>query len=132
MSQSVAQVSFASVHVITDLSAIPAGLFASGSVVTIGAYDGLHVGHREIIEQVTKRATADRRTSVLVTFSPHPAQILRPTEAPKLLTDRDQKLRLLESTGIDAVVMIAFDRIQAQETPEDFVKRVLVDALDVK
>jgi riboflavin kinase/FMN adenylyltransferase len=67
-----------------------------------------------------------------VTFSPHPAQILRPTEAPKLLTDRDQKLRLLESTGIDAVVMIAFDRIQAQETPEDFVKRVLVDALDVK
>jgi riboflavin kinase/FMN adenylyltransferase len=132
MSQSVAQVLFASVHVITDLSAIPTGLFASGSVVTIGAYDGLHVGHREIIEQVTKRAIADRRTSVLVTFSPHPAQILRPTEAPKLLTDRDQKLRLLESTGIDAVVMIAFDRIQAQETPEDFVKRVLVDALDVK
>jgi riboflavin kinase/FMN adenylyltransferase len=132
MSQSVAQVSFDSVHVITDLSAIPTGLFASGSVVTIGAYDGLHVGHREIIEQVTKRAIADRCTSVLVTFSPHPAQILRPTEAPKLLTDRDQKLRLLESTGIDAVVMIAFDRIQAQETPEDFVKRVLVDALDVK
>lgn len=132
MSQSLAQVSFAPVHVITDLNSIPAGLFASGSVATIGAYDGLHVGHREIIEQVTKRATADRHASVLVTFSPHPAQILRPTEAPKLLTDRDQKLRLLESTGIDAVVMIAFDRIQAQETPENFVKRVLVDALDVK
>jgi riboflavin kinase/FMN adenylyltransferase len=67
-----------------------------------------------------------------VTFSPHPAQILRPAEAPKLLTDRDQKLHLLESTGIDAVVVIAFDRIQAEETPEDFVKRVLVDALHVK
>ena len=79
MSQSVAQVSFVSVHVITDLNAVPQGLFAPGSVVTIGAYDGLHVGHREIIEQVTKRAAADRRTSVLVTFSPHPSQILRPT-----------------------------------------------------
>ena len=75
MSQSVAQVSFAAVHVITDLSAIPAGLFASGSVVTIGAYDGLHVGHREIIEQVTKKAQSAGQKSVLVTFSPHPAQI---------------------------------------------------------
>lgn len=117
---------------ITDLNAIPSGLFTSGSIVTIGAYDGLHVGHREIIEQVTKKAHTDQQTSVLVTFSPHPAQILRPTEAPKLLTDRDQKLHLLESTGIDAVVVIAFDRIQAEETPEDFVKRVLVDALHVQ
>ncbi len=126
------QVSFVFVQVITDLNAIPSGLFTAGSIVTIGAYDGLHVGHREIIEQVTKKAHADQQTSVLVTFSPHPAQILRPTEAPKLLTDRDQKLHLLESTGIDAVVVIAFDRIQAEETPEDFVKRVLVDALHVQ
>jgi riboflavin kinase/FMN adenylyltransferase len=131
-SQKVAQVSFASVQVITDLNAIPNGLFTLGSVVTIGAYDGLHVGHREIIEQVTKKAQADGQKSVLVTFSPHPAQILRPTEAPKLLTDRDQKLRLLESTGIDAVVVIAFDRIRAEEKPEDFVQRVLVDTLNVK
>ena len=131
-SQTAPQVSFASVQVITDLNAIPSGLFASGSVVTIGAYDGLHVGHREIIEQVTKKAQVAGQTSVLVTFSPHPAHILRPTEAPKLLTDRDQKLRLLESTGVDAVVVIAFDRIQAEETPEAFVQRVLLDALNVK
>jgi riboflavin kinase/FMN adenylyltransferase len=131
-SQTTAQVSFAIVQVITDLKAIPSGLFSSGSIVTIGAYDGLHVGHREIIEQVTKKAQSAGQKSVLVTFSPHPAQILRPTEAPKLLTDRDQKLRLLESTGIDAVVVIAFDRIQAEETPEGFVQRVLIDALNVK
>lgn len=117
---------------ISDLHSVPQGLFAAGSVVTIGAYDGLHVGHREIIEQVTTKARVDNQTSVLVTFSPHPAQILRPAEAPKLLTDRDQKLRLLESTGVDVVVLIAFDRIQAEETPEDFVKRVLVDTLNVK
>ena len=119
-------------HLISDLHSVPQGLFAPGSVVTIGAYDGLHVGHREIIEQVTTKASADNQTSVLVTFSPHPAHILRPTEAPKLLTERDQKLRLLESTGIDAVVLISFDRIQAEETPENFVQRVLVDTLNVK
>lgn len=101
-------------------------------MVTIGAYDGLHVGHRKIIEQVNQKARAENQASVLVTFSPHPAHILRPDVAPKLLTDRDQKLRLLESTGIDAVVVISFDRLQAEETPEEFVKRVLVDSLNVK
>ena len=119
-------------HVISDLKSVPQGLCTFGSVVTIGAYDGLHVGHREIIDQVTQKARDDKQASVLVTFSPHPANILRPAEAPKLLTDRDQKLRLLEGTGIDAVVVIAFDRIQAEETPEDFAKRVLVDTLNVK
>ena len=126
------QVSFDLVHVISDLKSVPQGLCTSGSVVTIGAYDGLHVGHREIIDQVTQKARDDKQASVLVTFSPHPANILRPAEAPKLLTDRDQKLRLLEGTGIDAVVVIAFDRLQAEETPEDFAKRVLVDTLNVK
>ena len=78
MSQSVAQVSFASVHVITDLSAIPAGLFASGSVVTIGNFDGIHLGHQHIVSATVARASEIGMPSVALTFDPHPSTPLCP------------------------------------------------------
>jgi riboflavin kinase/FMN adenylyltransferase len=98
------------------------------TVVTIGAYDGLHLGHQEVIGQV--RALADRlgaRTAV-VTFDRHPASVVRPESAPCLLTDAQQRLELLAATGVDATVIVPFDDEQAQETAESFVKRVLVSA----
>ncbi|MEL6892828.1 MAG: bifunctional riboflavin kinase/FAD synthetase [Actinomycetota bacterium] len=100
-------------------------------VVTIGAYDGVHVGHRAVIDRVRELADERNARSVLVTFDKHPATIVRPESAPKLLTDADQKLELLAETGIDAVVVVAFDEDQAAETPESFVARVLVDHLAV-
>ncbi len=101
------------------------------TVITIGAYDGVHIGHQAVIDHV-RRLAADRGCrSVLVTFDRHPAMVVRPESAPKLLTGPDQKLRRLEATGLDAVVMVHFDEDQAKESPEAFVQRVLVDHLAV-
>lgn len=98
-------------------------------MITIGAYDGVHLGHRAVIEHVIRRAAALGARSALVTFDRHPASIVRPESAPALLTGPDQKMKLLATTGIDAVVMVPFDEAQASESPESFVQRVLVDCL---
>lgn len=102
------------------------------SVVTIGAYDGLHLGHRAVIGEVRRLAGATDGRSVVVTFDRHPASVVRPESAPRLLTDPEQRLELLADTGIDAVVLIRFDTEQASETPAEFVERVLVGALGVR
>lgn len=100
------------------------------SVVTIGAFDGLHIGHRAIIGRVIERARmAPSTKSVLVTFDRHPASLVRPESAPKLLTEHEHKLLLLADTGLDATAVIAFDERQAAESPEEFVERVLVNCL---
>ena len=101
------------------------------TVLTIGAYDGVHLGHQAVIDHVRSLAAERGCRSVLVTFDKHPATIVRPESAPKLLTGPEQRLERLESTGLDAVDIITFDSEQAAETPESFVKRVLIDHLDV-
>lgn len=102
------------------------------SVVTIGAYDGVHVGHRRVIEQVRRRAADEGLRSVVVTFDRHPAAVIHPASAPALLTDADQKLELLEATGVDEVVVVRFDEKRAKETAEDFVTEVLVGEVGAK
>lgn len=102
------------------------------SVVTIGAYDGVHRGHQAVIEQVRQQAEVLDARSVVVTFDRHPASIVRPESAPLLLTDIDQKLELLASTGLDATCIVKFDEDSSREAPSDFVKRVLVDGLSAK
>ena len=101
------------------------------SIVTIGAYDGLHLGHRTVIDHVKSVARERSAQSVIVTFDRHPASLVRPESAPRLLTDQHQKLELLAATGVDAVALVRFDEAQAAESPEDFVRRVLVDSLAV-
>lgn len=97
--------------------------------MTIGAYDGVHLGHRQVIRRV--RAAADELgcTSAVVTFDRHPATVVRPDSAPKLLTDLDLKLELLAETGVDRTVVVSFDEEASEETAEHFVRRVLVDCL---
>lgn len=102
------------------------------SVVTIGAYDGVHSGHRAVIAQVRERAQALGCRSVVVTFDRHPASVVRPESAPKLLTSLEQKLELLAETGIDAVYVVRFDDERSQETPTAFVQRALVGDLRAK
>ena len=114
-------------RVITDLSVSPWP--DQRAVVTIGAYDGVHLGHRAVIRQVRQRAAELGALSVVVTFDRHPASVVRPDAAPRLLTTPDQKIELLSQTGVDAVVVVPFSAEQAKETPVDFVSRVLVDAL---
>lgn len=114
--------------IIEDFSTCPwPGL---SGVVTIGAFDGLHIGHRTIIGQVIEEAKeSERRRSVLVTFDRHPASLVRPESAPKLLSTHEHKLELLAETGLDATAVITFDEVQAAESPEAFVERVLVNCL---
>ena len=101
-------------------------------IVTIGAYDGVHLGHRTVIGQVRARAAELGIVSAVVTFDRHPASVVRPESAPKLLTDAEQKLELLASTGVDATLVVPFDAAQSTEAPSDFVRRVLIDALAVR
>ena len=101
-------------------------------MVTIGAYDGVHLGHRAVIAQVRARAAELGAASVVVTFDRHPASVVRPESAPKLLTDPAQKLELLASTGVDATLVVPFDVAASTEAPADFVRRVLVGALAVR
>lgn len=102
------------------------------SVVTIGAYDGVHLGHQAVIRQVRDRARQLGCDSVVVTFDKHPAAVVRPESAPKLLTDIEQKLELLAATGVDATFILAFTEEQAHEDPADFVRRVLVNGLGAR
>jgi riboflavin kinase/FMN adenylyltransferase len=118
------------VLVVTDTSSPP--FPDDRTVITIGAYDGLHQGHQEVIAQVRALAAARGARSAVVTFDRHPATIVRPESAPKLLTDPDQRMELFEATGIDAVVVLPFDEAQAQEAPLAFIERVLVKCLQTE
>ena len=118
---------FAPVRVVSDLSE-PAWP-GERAVITIGAYDGVHLGHRAVIDQVRQLAAECGDKAVVVTFDRHPATIVRPESAPALLTDPEQRLELLAETGIDATVIVPFDEQQAHESPTSFVERVLVDVL---
>jgi riboflavin kinase / FMN adenylyltransferase len=105
---------------------------AEGCVATIGAFDGVHLGHRHVIAQVRELAAARGVPSAVVTFDRHPASVVRPESAPGLLTDLDQKLELLAETGVDVVVVVQFDQERSHESAEDFVATVLVDLLRVR
>ncbi|MGK2930134.1 MAG: bifunctional riboflavin kinase/FAD synthetase [Acidimicrobiales bacterium] len=117
-------------QIVRDTTACPD--LGPGAAVTIGAYDGLHLGHRAVIERVKGIATERRLSSAVVTFDRHPASVVRPESAPKLLCDLDQKLELLESTGVDLTVVIHFDEARASETADDFVETVLVGCLQAR
>jgi riboflavin kinase/FMN adenylyltransferase len=114
-------------EVIHDLAACPR--IERGCVVTIGAYDGVHLGHRALIAEVKHRADTLGCATAVITFDKHPAMVVRPASAPRLLTDLDQKLELLATTGVDLGVVIHFDEERSRESPEDFVEDVLVGCL---
>lgn len=100
-----------------------------GSVVTIGAYDGVHLGHQAVIAAVRARAAGGGMDSAVVTFDRHPASVVRPESAPRLLTDLEQKLELLAVTGLDRCLVVTFDEARSKEPAEEFVQEVLVDCL---
>lgn len=100
-----------------------------GAAVSIGAYDGVHLGHRALIARTRQEAARLGCGSAVVTFDRHPATVVRPASAPRLLTDVDQKLELLAATGVDVVAVVHFDADRAGEDPSHFVSEVLVDLL---
>jgi riboflavin kinase / FMN adenylyltransferase len=104
----------------------------AGSVVTIGAYDGVHRGHQAVIARVRALAAERGLVPVVVTFDRHPASVVRPEAAPLLLTDLDQKLELLEATGVEVALVVRFTPERASEPAEDFVRRVLATCLQAR
>ncbi len=103
-----------------------------GTAVTIGAYDGVHLGHRALLRDLCARAEVAGLTTVVVTFDRHPASVVRPGSAPKQLTGLEQKLELLAACGIDRTLVVPFDNARAEESAEGFVKEVLVDELSAR
>jgi riboflavin kinase/FMN adenylyltransferase len=103
-----------------------------GTVVTIGAFDGVHLGHRRLIERVRTTAHEIGALSAVVTFDFHPASVVRPGSAPLLLTDLDQKLALLAGAEADLTLVLHFDAQRAAEPAEDFVAEVLVGCLNAR
>jgi len=96
-----------------------------GLVLTVGNFDGVHLGHRRILETVIAAARARRGTAAALTFEPHPARILHPERAPQRLTTPEQKLALLEAAGLDLVVVLPFNLELSQLTPRQFVEEML-------
>ena len=101
-------------------------------VVTVGTFDGIHVGHVTVIEAMINSARACRGTSVVVTFDPHPRQFIDGADAPGVLTSLEEKQHYLASLGVDVLAVVGFDDALRQLSPEAFVKRFLVDKLSAR
>ena len=118
-------------EVITDPAALRGR--RDGTAVTIGAYDGVHLGHQAVLREVRRLAGGRGLATVVVTFDRHPAAVVRPDSAPKLLTDLDQKLEVLAATGdVDYAVVLEFDRRRASQEAESFVTDLLGEALGAR
>jgi len=102
------------------------------ALVSVGNFDGVHRAHRKVIDEIVRRARAVGGQSVVVTFEPHPARILRPDHDLKLLTPLPEKLRLLEATGIDAVLLLPFSRDLSLMTPHQFAHEILKKRLHAR
>src|SRR4029077_11198474 len=99
---------------------------------TVGNFDGVHRAHSHVLAEIVSRAKANGAQAVAVTFEPHPTRILKPEAGLKLLTPTSEKLRLLESTGIDAVLLLPFGRDLSLMTPRQFVERILKKKLHAR
>lgn len=111
--------------------AFHAGDLPRGAVATIGNFDGIHRGQRAVIDRVVHRARELSRPSAVMTFEPHPLGVLRPGEAPAMLTTPRTKRRLLEEAGVDALLIIRFDRDFSATPAERFVREFLGGTLGI-
>jgi riboflavin kinase/FMN adenylyltransferase len=112
------------------LEAVPEGF--GPSAVTVGKFDGMHLGHRGVFAQLCDRADEAGLVPTVVTFDRNPLSLIRPDKAPPALVSRAQKAELLEDAGIAVTVVLAFTPEFAALSPAEFVRRVLVDALNAK
>jgi riboflavin kinase/FMN adenylyltransferase len=111
-----------------DVIAVPAE-----RAVTIGAFDGVHLGHQAVLRLVHDLARARGLLATVLTFDRHPAEVVRPESAPKLLTNLDQKLELLDATGaVDECVVLTFDETRSKEPAEQFVEELLASVLHAR
>jgi len=100
--------------------------------VTIGNFDGVHLGHREIFRRVTEKAREQGGVSLVITFAPHPLQVVSPGTGVKLITNRKERRALIEAAGIDYLLEIPFDWSFASISARQFVEQILVDAIGIE
>src|SRR5690348_2427945 len=105
---------------------------AARTVLTIGNFDGVHCGHQKIFQQVVERARREAGIAAALTFSPHPARVLRPEAAPQMIETLAQRLKRMQALGLDAVYILRFDASVASISPQEFIERVLAHTLRVK
>ena len=115
---------------ITDLSKITTKY--TNSIITLGNFDGLHLGHQELIRMIIQRAKETGAISIVVTFRPHPLKILAPEKCPPLISIYEEKIRLFDKLGIDVLIKIPFTMDFSRMTPRDFVKDILCGMLGAK
>jgi riboflavin kinase/FMN adenylyltransferase len=104
----------------------------AGTVVTVGSFDGVHRGHQAVLDEIARRARAGGQESLLVTFEPHPLEVVNPEAAPRLLTTPDEKRDVLAETPIDRVAVLPFTTELARLEPADFVRQVLRARYDMR
>src|SRR5437870_4458895 len=105
---------------------------ARPTVLTLGVFDGLHLGHQLIMKTVVERARATNAVPTVITFEPHPRAVLHPESAPPLLQTLDQKIEAMGVLGIEQTIVIHFDKAFSQIRAEDFLSNVVVDRLHAK
>ncbi len=112
---------------LTDTAELPAQF--GRTVVTIGNFDGVHLGHRALLTAVATRAVHDGLKSVAVTFEPHPLAVLYPDRAPEMVSSLGERLSVIERIGLDAVIVLPFTLELAAMSPRDFVHDVFAEGL---
>src|SRR5687767_9823582 len=116
--------------VITDLAAFPKSL--PRPLMTIGNFDGVHLGHQAIFRTLRQRAREIGGTSVVLTFDPHPLKVLAPERCPLLITATPKKLSIIRGCKLDVVVCLPFTQELADLTPVAFVEQVLVGTIGIR
>jgi len=117
-------------HYFTDIQQIKHPL--RSPVLTIGNFDGIHRGHQSLFQKVRERAGALQGTSLVITFTPHPARVLRPSKAPPQIVADENKVALIFESGIDVVLALPFSREFAQISARDFVRDILIEKIQMK
>jgi riboflavin kinase/FMN adenylyltransferase len=103
-----------------------------GGILSIGVFDGVHLGHQKVLTYVSERAKSLGAPALAMTFDPHPVKLLRPADAPRLVTTLEQRLALIARSGIETCLLVPFTHRVSRMTAEDFVADVLVDRLAVR
>lgn len=113
-----------------DISDIKAKL--EGAVITIGNFDGVHIGHQTLFKEVMDKAKRMNGTSIAMTFNPHPLSVLKKNYAPPIITPFEQKSELIKSTGMDVLIAIPFSQKFAKLSAKSFIEDILIDRIGVK
>jgi len=112
-------------HSITDFSS------TKKTIITLGTFDGVHIGHKKILDKVIQNAATEEYESLVLTFFPHPRMVLQGDSDIKLLNTIDEKIELLEKIGLDNLVIHPFNETFSRLTAEEFVKTILVDRFNI-